>query len=320
MRYVFRADASRFIGSGHVMRLSAIAEELIARQEYVVFVGQIQELIWVEKHILRLGFSEICIEPELFNPNPETDILIIDSYIIPTSDTFILRSNWLHVISIADELTPDYICDLRIHPGLDSSWTGKSKTPILSGPRYIPIRKSLQIKTRKRNGDKPVTIAIIAGGSDPYNLVSEIARILHTIEIPFAAFFFTNLTINLIKDERFTYVPIGECLEEITHDCDLIFTTASTSSLEFLAQGFPLGVVKVVDNQEQNYNLLGQLGAAGLIGVRSSEDIWNLNLALIGELIESADLRKSLMSKSQNLIDFNGSTRIIEAIKSLAFD
>jgi spore coat polysaccharide biosynthesis predicted glycosyltransferase SpsG len=127
------------------------------------------------------------------------------------------------------------------------------------------------------------------------------------------------MTINLVIDERFTYVPIGDRLEEITRDCDLIFTTSSTSSLEFLARGLPIGVVKVADNQDQNYNLLGQLGAAALIGTRSNEDIWNLNSALICQLIESPEIRESLISKSHNLIDFNGSSRIIEAIKSLDF-
>lgn len=319
MRYVFRADASKFIGSGHVMRLSAIAEELIARHEFVIFVGEIQDLTWVEKHILTLGFSETYIDPALFETNPETDILIIDSYTISTNDDFLLRSNWLHVISIVDELTPNYSCDLRIHPGLDSLWTGNSKTPILAGPKYIPIRKSLKINSEKRNADRPFTIGIVGGGSDPYNSVLEIARVLHDIENPFVVFLFTNMTINLVIDERFTYVPIGDRLEEITRDCDLIFTTSSTSSLEFLARGLPIGVVKVADNQDQNYNLLGQLGAAALIGTRSNEDIWNLNSALICQLIESPEIRESLISKSHNLIDFNGSSRIIEAIKSLDF-
>ena len=43
MRYVLRADAPEFIGAGHVMRSSAIAEELIARGENVIFVGQVSD-------------------------------------------------------------------------------------------------------------------------------------------------------------------------------------------------------------------------------------------------------------------------------------
>ena len=49
MRYVLRADASESIGAGHVMRSSAIAEELIARGENVVFVGYDWDLIDVSR-------------------------------------------------------------------------------------------------------------------------------------------------------------------------------------------------------------------------------------------------------------------------------
>ena len=56
MRYVLRADASHSIGAGQVMRSSAIAEELIAQGEDVVFVGQISDLPWVEERIRSLGF------------------------------------------------------------------------------------------------------------------------------------------------------------------------------------------------------------------------------------------------------------------------
>ena len=86
MRYVLRADASQAIGSGHVMRLSAIAEELIARGEEVIFVGSISNLPWVEDRIAELGFSEICENEKEFTPKSDSDVLILDSYQIPIND------------------------------------------------------------------------------------------------------------------------------------------------------------------------------------------------------------------------------------------
>ena len=59
MRYVLRADASQSIGAGHVMRSSAIAEELIAKGKQVIFVGQITDLPWVEERIASLGFAHV---------------------------------------------------------------------------------------------------------------------------------------------------------------------------------------------------------------------------------------------------------------------
>ena len=94
MRYVVRADASPSIGAGHVMRSSAIAEELIARGELVVFVGQIENLPWVKARVVNLGFAEICNNPSEFAPKHDSDILILDSYEISTDDSFIDFNNW----------------------------------------------------------------------------------------------------------------------------------------------------------------------------------------------------------------------------------
>jgi spore coat polysaccharide biosynthesis predicted glycosyltransferase SpsG len=62
------------------MRSSAIAEELIRRGEDVIFVGQISDLAWVEARIAALGFSQIHSNPTKFNSNPDSDVLILDSY------------------------------------------------------------------------------------------------------------------------------------------------------------------------------------------------------------------------------------------------
>ena len=47
MRFIFRADASRENGSGHVMRSSVLAEEAISRGYECIFIGEISDLDWV---------------------------------------------------------------------------------------------------------------------------------------------------------------------------------------------------------------------------------------------------------------------------------
>jgi spore coat polysaccharide biosynthesis predicted glycosyltransferase SpsG len=90
MRFVFRADASLAIGSGHVMRSSAIAEEVIARGIPTVFVGSISKLPWVSERIQGLGFIDILDGPNDFKSDSIQDILILDSYEMRINDSFIL--------------------------------------------------------------------------------------------------------------------------------------------------------------------------------------------------------------------------------------
>ena len=318
MRYVLRADASHSIGAGHVMRSSAIAEELIAQGEDVVFVGQISDLPWVKERITSLGFVHIHNESIEFISNPESDVLLLDSYEIESSDEFINPEKWLHIIAIVDELTPDYHCTLRIHPSLNSAWNKNSKTPILSGPKYIPFRSSISKNMyASGQGQRMLKIAVVAGGSDPFGLVHEIANILFTFSEQFEVYLFSNSIPDSVLDNRFHYFEVSPLLDTLTKDVDLIFTTASTSSLEFLARGLCVGIACAVDNQEQYYRSLGELGVASQIGYRNKGKVWELDKEVIYSLVTSPELRRKLTTQARGLIDFKGASRIVEAIKAL---
>jgi spore coat polysaccharide biosynthesis predicted glycosyltransferase SpsG len=318
MRYVLRADASQTIGAGHVMRSSAIAEELINRGEQVIFVGQISGLPWVKERIASLGFYLIHNSPSEFISNPESDVLILDSYEIEVGNAFIASENWLHIIVMVDEQTPNYSCTLRIHPGLDSNWVGDSRVSILAGPNYIPFRSSLSKNMHySSQGRYKLKIVVTAGGSDPYNLVLEIAVALAKIPEPFQVCLFSNSTSDVTLDSRFQYFEIGSGLEEISKDADLVFTTSSTSSLEFIARGLCVGMACAVANQRQYYDKLNQLGVAAQIGMHIPNFGWNLDVETIHMLVTSSQLREKLIAKAKGIIDFKGAIRIVDAIKNL---
>ncbi|TRZ85485.1 MAG: hypothetical protein D4R83_06710 [Streptomycetaceae bacterium] len=318
MRYVLRADATQSIGAGHVMRSTAVAEELIARGNDVVFVGQISGLPWAEERIASLGFTLIHNNPSNFISNPKSDVLFLDSYEIPIDNAFIAPKNWLHIVAMVDELTPGYRCTLRIHPGLDPNWIGQSNVPILSGPKYIPFRSSLSKNMHTASqGQNKLKIAVVAGGSDPYGMVNEIAKILAKIPEKFEAYLFSDSLHDSSLDSRFRVIEVGQHLDEHTKNADLVLTTSSTSSLEFLARGLCVGIICAVDNQEQYYNSLGELDVAAQIGFRNLDNKWNLDKEKIYSLITSSDLRANLIEKAKGLIDFKGASRIVDAMTTL---
>lgn len=119
-------------------------------------------------------------------------------------------------------------------------------------------------------------------------------------------------------DSRFQLIEIGSRLDELTQSVDLVLTTASTSSLEFLARGLCVGVVCAVDNQKQYYEALGQLGVAAQIGRRNSLNVWEFDVEEIYTLITSSSHRAKLISKSVGLIDFQGSSRVADAVQALS--
>ena len=300
------------------MRSSAIAEELICRGEDVTFVGQIYDLNWVKERVASLGFTRVYSDPSEFTSNPSSDVLILDSYEIRRSDPFIAQQNWCHIIAVVDDITPNYSCTLRVHPGLDSDWTGNSKTRILAGPRYIPFRSSLANNIYFANQEiHKLKIAVVAGGSDPFNLVYEITKILKTFPDDFEVVLFSNSNLDSNLDPRFRYFELGQEFDEITKDVDLVLTTASTTSLEFLARGLCVGIACAVDNQKQYYKILGELGVASQFGFRNSENKWILDKQKIYSLITSNELRENFKLNAKGLIDFKGAKRIVDVITNL---
>jgi spore coat polysaccharide biosynthesis predicted glycosyltransferase SpsG len=318
MRYVLRADASRAIGAGHVMRSSAIAEELIRRGETVIFVGQISDLPWVEERIKSLKFTNVYSDPKEFNSNPESDVLVLDTYGIDINDAFLSPERWRNIVAIVDELTPRYSCTLRIHPGLDREWTGESMVPILSGPKYIPLRSNLSNFMYVSKGEQQnLKIAVVAGGSDPFGLVYKVAKILAKIPEKFEVYLFSSSETESALDSRFHVVQVGLQLDELTKDADLVLTTASTLCLEFLARGVCVGLICAVENQQQNYNYLGKLGVAAQVGFQTLDNNWDFDEQKIYSLVTSSEIRRNLVAKSKGLIDFNGASRIVDTITTL---
>jgi spore coat polysaccharide biosynthesis predicted glycosyltransferase SpsG len=117
-------------------------------------------------------------------------------------------------------------------------------------------------------------------------------------------------------DERFSVFEVGLNLDLVANSVDLIFTTASTTSLEFLARGTAVAIGCAVDNQELYYKELSNADYAAPIGEFLNNE-WHLDAKLIQELVSSKTLRGNLKANSAGLIDLNGAKRIVDEILKL---
>ncbi len=297
------------------MRSLAIAEESIERGIPTVFIGVISELPWVRERIHSLGFTEVFSESSRFKPDPARDILILDSYTIPTEGPFVQPSNWRSIVCVTDDSTPPYKSTLKIQPSLEKSWVNSSEEKIVGGPMYIPLRKSIR-KTNMQTKIDALQIIVVGGGSDGTDFVSAVTRVLSKAKTEFHANLFSNKVESSILDYRFTVKQIGGDLDEIAPNVNLVFTTASTSSLEFLARGTVVAIGCAVNNQKQFYRDLGDNGFAAPIG-QFLNGKWNLNDRLILDLLDSEHLRAKFIANSEGLIDLNGAKRIVDEILKL---
>ena len=311
MHYVFWTEASNDIGAGHVMRCAALAIEVRSRGHEVTFLGEIKDLDWLTVKINRLGKKVDLISD--YQPNPEEDILILDSYKIPLNSK-LLSNKWRLVVVIADLTTHGYKCDLKIFQTLLPGKTINGNMKILQGPNYLLIRNTIE-KNFRPPTDFP-NIVITGGGSDSFNFCQEMAEILDTIDLPFQACFLSKREVVSRNGKNFKTFGLGANFEKILNTVDLAFSTASTSSLELIASEIPTGVVCSLRNQSQYYTEITKLKIAIPVGSHNSNTGWDLKRDLIFNLIASSDIRTKLKSKIKGFIDLNGPKRVIDQIES----
>jgi spore coat polysaccharide biosynthesis predicted glycosyltransferase SpsG len=317
MRLVFLSSASPATGAGHVMRSSAIAEEAVGQGIECAFIGSIEGIDWLEERVRTLGFSHFGTLSD-YKPNPNSDVLILDSYDLDPSDFHIQQFLWKKIVVLADDLTPNYQCNLVVHPGLDDSWFCGDRKFLLGGPDYIPLRKSISRIDREINS-RVKKIVVFGGGTDSFNLATVVGKALVGLEGFDSVVFFSSHNSEIeVLDSRFRICSLGASLDKELSDADLVLTTASTSSVEVVARGIPLGVALATDNQKIYFRALLELGLASEIGARSTTGLWDLDVYQIANLISDVRLRSKLVANSIGKIDFDGSKRIVEAIVSMA--
>lgn len=313
MRLIVKADASVELGAGHVMRSLAIVEEAISQNIETFFAGKIENLIWLSDKVQQLDGLTWIECPDCFAVNAETDILLLDSYTLPENHGFIDSRRWKNIVTLVDELTPSYKADLKIHPGL--VWENTSTSNTFFGPNFVPLRKSITKETFPESC--PLNVIVVGGGTNILNVANVIAKELQLLNLEFHARVFSdNLDNSLVLDARFRRESIGENLDFFASRADLVFATASTTSLEFIAREKPVGVTCAIDNQREYFKVLTESGLAAPVGVYEGNS-WKIDSGVIKELLTDANYRLSLRKKTENFIDLKGSARIVEKILQL---
>lgn len=323
-RYVFRADASPQVGAGHVMRVSAIAEELLNRGLRVSLVGEISEIGWLEKRVESMCRGLRFVSEEIFTSNPSSDVIIIDSYNIDIKSSFLARKNWLRTVAIIEIETPKYQADLFIHCGTNLNIQNDymiENSRFIGGIKYLPIRRSIReinFNFDKNKDSKLMQILVIGGGTDPFGFVRCVGEFLNKTDLEFRAILVSESpTILDSLDYRFEKKVIGNELEIELLNADLVLTLAGTSSWDFLSCGIPIGVAIGAENQRDNFEFQKLHEIAAEIGSLSKIGKFNFDLENIVKLIENFEFRKKLSIRASKTVDKFGVYRIADELELL---
>lgn len=316
MRIVFRADASKELGSGHIMRLLPLMQEFSTRGYSCLLVGKIDELPWLSARLKENCVLQVQNWDGFLPESVCEDILILDSYNIPVDDYFVSLP-WGFIASIVDSSTPDYRSDLLIHPGFRDEIYNKRGLDLLSGIEFLLLRgvSNRQGSSGESLESPTKNVVLCGGGSDPSGFVKEVMKTIVKIDVNYNFHVFTNDSLDTNNRSNIIFHPIGGEIDLYMGSSALAIVPASTLAFEFLAHGVPIAIGACVENQFENYIKFQEHGMGVGIGKFSKQFGWDMNSGKIIEFLQSSisELHTS-NSHSGQKVDFQGPRRIADEL------
>lgn len=340
--FYIRADANEVIGIGHIMRCLSVAEEMKSRGIEVTFITADHS---PDKIIFSRHFKIVCLNSKWNDLDSEIDKMsalicngkipgiLIDSYFI-TYGYLQKICKLTKVIYIDDLGEINYPVDMLVNYNIYANSINYhrliygSNTKFLLGEKYVPLRSEFyNIKTSFRENVKSVLIS--TGGTDNYNIAGKILMsIINVSDFSGIQFYVIsgklNRNINKLLDieKNYTNIHIFQdvvCMSEIMCKCDLAVSACGSTMYELCACGVPAVTFSFADNQIHGLHGFEKRELAINCGDYRTdmEKVINNICIKLKELIFNTQLRKKIYTNLINLIDGNGTKRIVDTIIQL---
>lgn len=332
-RVVFGCDLGPTLGTGHVMRCIALAEELAHRQVRCEFVADFASVPWVARQVTERGFD---LHPHAggLGAAPDAvlgrapDAVVLDSYEAPAALSDAIRTHGTPLLAIVDGgETRGHRADVYVdqfaaddHPAHDgSTW--------LAGLGYALVRDEV-LRHRPAlvagvHRDRAPQVLAYFGGTDAYGAGPAVAVALAATGRPFAATVIaprpelrTALEqVPLRPGQRIDVIDPPPSLMALVADADLVVSAAGTSLVELSCVGAAAAAIAVVDNQRCSYDLaVGRGLAAGLGDLADLREQPDHAVAVLAGLLDDPGRRRRLRERAWSAVDGRGRERVADVL------
>lgn len=294
MNVVFRADANKNIGMGHIMRCLSIADALSGVGCHVDFLVADDG---VSKQIIDRGYNAIVLnsdyqsmDEELAHwPNIVANLIIIDSYYVTRTYFLEVKRRMKGVggklIYLDDVLSFPYPVDILINYNsyaaaliYDNLYaeTSVKKPHMILGPTFAPLRSMFRGVPGHPQPKKVESILISTGGSDELHLALSIIRFLsENKREDRRVYHFLLGAMNADKESirelamKNEHIVIHENVSDMRRmicSSDLVISAAGSTLYEIASCGVPLITYSIADNQMPGAEAFERLGLGINVG------------------------------------------------------
>lgn len=335
MKIAFRFDCGATIGSGHLVRCGALAEEFAVQGCEVLFVcrNKVTVPVTVPIHYLTHAYTDDCVGRYIFQPiEDETEelievlkenqisCLIVDHY-GATPAYFEKLRPYVECLAAIDDLAKHTLpVDVVINGNLYANERDYETVPVrLCGPSYTLLRRCFRNVGRKEIRKRLQDIYITSGGADPLGLCKKIisaclswnreATVFHIIIGPsFQPEYIEELTAVAAKNPcvKLLYMAdMADCMRK----ADLFITASGSTLYELAACGVPSISVVLAEDQQKAANEMHRRGITYNIG--GIMQVENGVFLTVLDTFSDVEVRQQMSTLGRKLIDGCGVQRVV---------
>lgn len=332
MNILIRVDSSKEIGSGHVMRTFAIAEELLDQGHAVTF-GCCELLPELQRRITKAGASiakingHIASDKDLsqtisFCESHKINCVILDGY--DFTEVYLSEIRKVsRLLFIDDEvklkfIDADFILNMSPFATEEIYHDISGNSKLLLGPKYALIRKEFRKFVDKLTPlEVRKNILITFGGTDILNLTVPVVEALISVfgcdqifDVVVPNGFDHHFPENVILHKNCNYMA------KLMANAELAISAGGSTLGELAVMNVPTILVIVADNQEKHARWAKDELINYVIEGRNNVNVISDISTVTIELGSDFKLRNALMNKNKSLVDGMGVCRVVENLIS----
>ncbi len=341
MNIVIWTDASITIGTGHLMRCLALADELKRKAANISFVcrekkGHLIELIEEKGYRIHRLPADIDLEVDreltqriLEKQLAPPEWLIIDHYGFDIRWESHLRPFVKKVMVIDDLANRRHDCDLLLDQNYslnENRYRGLLPDHCIQllGPKYALLRHEFceaRENLRDHNGEVK-HILVFMGGADPNNETCKVLQSMQMLNRPDIATEVVIGPLNPYSDEVETLasqIPNTTChhsvenMAKLMTAADLSIGGGGATTWERCCVGLPSIVITIADNQIDLTESLAKRGI--VVNLGWFEDVKKHDIkSALEDLLNKPDIIRDMSIKSIQIVDTLGIKRVVKEL------
>jgi UDP-2,4-diacetamido-2,4,6-trideoxy-beta-L-altropyranose hydrolase len=338
MRILIRADGDRGIGTGHVMRMLALAEwALMAGDEIVVACARLDDALADRARRVGVALERRDVEPgtradaawtvELARART-ADWVIVDGYRFDVFYQEALRAAGVRLLFVDDygqcaRWAASLILNQNVFATSALYQRRGDDTELLLGPDYALLRREFVVAAAatREIGERGDRMLVTLGGADPEDTTSRVVDALRLISG-------VKLEVKVVvgpsnphrdrlaaraTDARIEILPAVEHMAPLMAWADLAIAGAGSTVYELCCLGVPTLVIAIAESQIVFAGALDRQRLCVDLGWHENLDPAALALAIA--MIRSDQGRRAEMSRlGRGLVDGRGAERVLDAL------